>query len=331
MAIEKFTGEFVNNTKGFTTLLTKVVQSITEFDVLGLYVYLCSLPETWQPNAKHLMKHTGYSKDKIYRLLNRLEELGLMTAQEIRDKGRFSIYRYTVHLDFQILPCPENQDTGISPCPEKPDTEKPDTENQDAYKIKRVENKDNKNIYIPDFEKSGTESKNNDLEKPEKTKPARSTKTDYKKDSRFMRFYNAYPKKVDPHDAYKAFKSIIGNDDELLEKVLADIEARKESHSQWQDRRFIKYPAVYLRKGEYESEIINDRLEAEQKRQKEKAIKDAENKAREEAQERLTKERQEAERQNNLNKQADAVSYRKTVKEIPKGLESLKHSIRKWG
>ena len=112
-----------------------------------------------------------------------------------------------------------------------------------AYHIINTSLKDLKTL--PDSNESG------------KQKSSISKTKDYTKDTRFMKFYNAYPKKVDPQDAWKAFKNIVGNDDELLDEILKDLEERKARHTQWQDKQFIKYPAVYLRKGEYLGEIIN--------------------------------------------------------------------------
>ncbi len=72
MSIEKFSGQFKNESRGCTVLVNSTIQSIKEFDVLGLYVYLCSKPESWAPNVQEIMNHTGYSKQKTYRLINKL-------------------------------------------------------------------------------------------------------------------------------------------------------------------------------------------------------------------------------------------------------------------
>jgi len=136
---------------------------------------------------------------------------------------------------------------------------------------------------------------------------------DYEKDERFLRFYSAYPKKEDPRDAWKAFKSVIGGNDELLEQVIEDIELRKSKHSKWQDRQYIKYPAVYLRKGEYLGEIFNAQDEAVVKNEKVQQ----ESKERLEKQEEASKLRAENDRKNEEIKQSDAVSYRNTIKQSP--------------
>ena len=149
MSIEKFTGQFKNEARGCTVVINSTIQAITKFDVLGLYVYLCSKPETWAPNAKELMRHTGYSKEKIYRLIKDLMATGLMTVCEKREKGRFAHYEYTVHLH-PVSPRPENQDTvdlspalfdAVSPCPGFTDAV-----NQDAYKEKKDLEKKEKKI-----------------------------------------------------------------------------------------------------------------------------------------------------------------------------------------
>ncbi len=149
---------------------------------------------------------------------------------------------------------------------------------------------------------------------------------DYGKDERFMRFYNAYPKKEDPRDAWKAFKSIIGDDDALLEKVINDIQLRKSTHSKWQDKQFIKYPAVYLRKGEYLGEIYNEAKENEEKDR----IKKEENEKRLAAQEELSRKNAEYERNKQDNYDKDGKAYRDVTRkagERPEGLKNLRKQM----
>jgi hypothetical protein len=176
---------------------------------------------------------------------------------------------------------------------------------KDIYK-----NKDNKkekdNKYIPDFEKSGQK------------KSSFSKIKNYKDDERFMCFYNAYPKKVDPQDAYKAFKSIVGDDDSLLAEILLDIEKRKEKHSQWQERQYIKHPAVYLRKGEYLGEIFNAQDEVVAKKEKEAITANK----RIALQEKASKEREEKDRINQIQKQTDGAIYRNIQKQVANASEA---------
>jgi hypothetical protein len=96
----------------------------------------------------------------------------------------------------------------------------------------------------------------------------------YKNNPRFMRFYSEYPRKEKPRDAYKAFKSVVGNNDEMLEMIIADVRVRVSDHDQWQEKRYIPYPATYLRSGDYESEIFNAENEARLKKEEAIRIRD---------------------------------------------------------
>ena len=137
--------------------------------------------------------------------------------------------------------------------------------------------------------------------------------SDYKKDERFMRFYNEYPKKQDPRDAWTAFKSIVGDNDVLLQQIIEDIKLRKTTHTNWQDRQYIKYPAAYLLKGEYLSEIYNAEQEHADKR-----AKDAEKaKERTAQQDAASQQRAENERINNERKISDASAYQAVVRHAP--------------
>jgi len=164
---------------------------------------------------------------------------------------------------------------------------------------------------------------------PDSTNTGISKIKNYAKDERFMRFYNAYPKKVDPRDAWKAFKSIVGNEDELLEQILQDLELRKSKHSQWQDMQFIKYPAVYLRKGEYLGDIFNAN---EVNEEKEKAKKE-ENAKRMAKQEELSRQALERERKEQEQIHRDGKAFREMGNNlrqkgtVPDGLKNLRQSM----
>lgn len=163
---------------------------------------------------------------------------------------------------------------------------------------------ENKQINIPDSDKSG---KNKKLK-------------DYEKDERFMRFYGIYPQKQKPRDAWKAFKSIVGDDDDLLDYIVKDVEERKKRHTKWQDKQFIIFPAAYLRSGAFEGEIYN---EAEEKKEKER-IKKEENAKRLAEQERISKQRQEYEAKKHQQYNEDGQAYRKIAATVADNLKPRK-------
>lgn len=138
--IEKFEGSFSTEQGGCSIFVNSTVNLINCIDAAGIYLYLMCRPSGWKLNAKQLMQHFDCGRDKIYKCLTSLKDLGLLTSELVRDKtGKFSKPHYTVHLHPQTKLNKE-----ISPRTEKPYTEKPDTVNQDTYKTKNIKNKDNK-------------------------------------------------------------------------------------------------------------------------------------------------------------------------------------------
>ena len=88
-------------------------------DALAVLVYLLSKPNDWQVRPTNLRNRFGWGKDKVYRILGNLEQLGYMRRESARNDGQFAETRYFV-MD--------------SPCPHFPDTGKPDPVFKDTYK-----------------------------------------------------------------------------------------------------------------------------------------------------------------------------------------------------
>ena len=70
----------------------------------------------------------------------------------------------------------------------------------------------------------------------------------------FEKFWKAYPRKESKIDARKAFMKL-KPDDELLDKILSAIEARKQTKAWQGEKRFIVLPAGWLRGERWEDEI----------------------------------------------------------------------------
>jgi hypothetical protein len=132
MTVQKFTGNFSREESGCTIFVNETIQNITDPAALGLYCYLLTKPYCWNITTKELMKHFKMSKDKAYRLLRVLIDLGLLQRNEIREKGQFVKYHYIL----KLKPYPEKQDC-------EPQPEKPLAVNQDTYKTNNtIQNKD---------------------------------------------------------------------------------------------------------------------------------------------------------------------------------------------
>lgn len=195
------------------------------------------------------------------------------------------------------------------------------------HNIKKI-NKEKEYKDLVDFEKS-TIQKLVVSESNEKKSPAGKAK-DYRQDERFMKFYEAYPRHEKPLDALKAFKSVIGDNDQMLADIVNDIELRKERHSQWQDKQYIPLPASYLRSGSWMGEILNTADEIKVKQEKIRV----ENEARQAEQERVSKQRADEILKNDQSKHDDAKAYRQITNEVqkralgrPTGLGDLMRSM----
>lgn len=155
------------------------------FDARGMLIHLLTKPPQWRVSPTALAKNGGIGRDKCYRLLNALISAGYIVRRRATDEGgRVNQWEYTVfdepvsveqaeamqgdlmELDpknpdadeecastdvscetaenCESDPHPENQEVEAWR-PENPNTEKPDLENQDAYKVKK-DKKYRKNI-----------------------------------------------------------------------------------------------------------------------------------------------------------------------------------------
>lgn len=137
--IDKFDGSFDKEESGCTIFINETVNLIKDLDAGGLYMYLLCRPPSWRVNIKHLTTIFKCGKNKVYRLIDLLISLKLLSRTEIREKGKFKEYRYRIHLrpvSKQIAQSP--------PVPQKPEAAKPDTVNEDTYKtnILPLENKE---------------------------------------------------------------------------------------------------------------------------------------------------------------------------------------------
>lgn len=122
-------------------------------DTLGLFIYLLSKPDNWKVRSRELAKRFKCGKDRIYRMLTELQEMGFakysrkatgetdwLISEVSHEQGTTA-----PNMDGQ-KPHPEKPDEG-QPHPEKPDLEKPDLENPDVLikTDKSVKTDENKN------------------------------------------------------------------------------------------------------------------------------------------------------------------------------------------
>jgi hypothetical protein len=141
MSIEKFEGKMTKEDSGCTIVINSTMQSIYDFEALGLYAYLLSKPSGWIINPANLMKHFDCKKDKLYRIINKLIDIKLLSRITNRKKGQFCGYDYHLHLkpmvDIEDLPFLDLPFLDL-PLPVIPDTykTKKDLQNKDINKTK---------------------------------------------------------------------------------------------------------------------------------------------------------------------------------------------------
>ena len=121
-------------------------------DTLGLLVYLLTKPNDWKVRVNELRKRFDMGKDKTYRILGNLEQLGYVTRESVRSGGQFAETRYIV----RDLPCPDFTEAVLS------DTENPPLNKKRDNKEPKITKSTNKkpvaDLVLTDKLKSYAES-----------------------------------------------------------------------------------------------------------------------------------------------------------------------------
>jgi len=106
MAIEKLESFKVKKeTIPFTQLANKVLQSLSDLEILGLWCYLASLPPHWNIVYEQIQKHFGIGRHKREKLFANLKKLGLIEyVAERNDEGFFldHVIKVKCGIDFDI-------------------------------------------------------------------------------------------------------------------------------------------------------------------------------------------------------------------------------------
>lgn len=103
--------------QGYTIVPNGVLPEGISARAWGVYVYLLSRPPGWVCRPRHLVTVFKEGRDALYKCVNELCELGLLTKEQFFDRG-VPRYRYVLP---EIPPNPENPNPG-NPDPENPDS-----------------------------------------------------------------------------------------------------------------------------------------------------------------------------------------------------------------
>lgn len=127
---------------GFTVLKNKIIQGLHNYEAIGFYCYITSLPSNWIFYKSHLMKYGNIGRDKIYKILKLLKKCNLIDIKQQRSAdGKFMTTQFIIEEDdSKFIPFDENEiNNELNVDKSEPFTEKPYTENQflenSSYKI----------------------------------------------------------------------------------------------------------------------------------------------------------------------------------------------------
>lgn len=147
MTVEKF--RFTKDDSDYTTFPNLLLQGLCHAEALGVYVYLSSLPPSWEFHKDQIRKHFNIGRDKLEKILCILLAHGLIQIfQERNLAGQFNNWRLHVNNPCTFKPLTDFQGTDKTPVVDafQPFTDLPFTANQSlvnsSYKRNNKKNKD---------------------------------------------------------------------------------------------------------------------------------------------------------------------------------------------
>ena len=189
---------------------------------------------------KKLAKETGLSEQQVRTALKKLHQTGEIST--IKTTNRYtilSIEKYDSYQDgCEIANQQSNQQA----------TNKQPTSNQQATTNKNEKNEENEENNNTPHTPQGGDDKKASKKKSKEKKAIEYTEP-------FLRFWDAYPKKVGKGAAAKSWNDKIENPDQTVHQILDALEWQKRSHDWTRDEgRYIPYPSTYLNQRRWEDE-----------------------------------------------------------------------------
>lgn len=280
MSIEKLDFETIEREHvPFVMVATNVIQQIKNPMAGFIWVYFSSLPPEWKINKAHIMKHFELSERSYQRYMSYLKSHNLIEYRRYRfENGTLGPVTLVCLNGLNFKPDVDSDHTAKFGIVVINHTAKTPRSGESTAVVSgtlintttsfgSIKRKDLLNIgdsTNTPIDKNLISSKN----KKEKQK------SDYRQNELFMRFYQSYPKKQKPQDAYKAFLRL-NADEGMVDMIIADALNRRANDDHWQDIQFIPYPATYLNAKQWEGDICNSVLEKESRKLEAKKISEA--------------------------------------------------------
>lgn len=200
----------------------------------------------WQISdfARKLVRHLPYSEEVIERALTELLEEGVLNIEGDR------LYQKRMVKDGEISE--KRSRAGKKGAKAKYTNESAEAKAvacaNDFAMAKPMANSEYENEYEYEYENDNEDDSNN---KTTKKRESLLTKT---QETRFSRFWEAYPRKVSKANAEKAWAKI-NPDDELTEKIISAIGTAKRLDERFRETRFTPHPASWLNARSWENEF----------------------------------------------------------------------------
>jgi hypothetical protein len=212
-------------TSGFTTVSNNVIHALKgNLQVLGLYLYLLSLPDNWEFHKTHLCKECHIGINKIDKLLKILSSFELVQYGQKRDEqGRFEHFY------------------------------------MDIFDLESIKINNLKNEVQPVYENRGTEtvapSQEAIKEIEQKKENKRNISCSSDDEPRFFNeFWKNYPRKQKKKDTLDLWKK--KKFDTIATKIIEDVKKRTHIYWQFKQKDFIPLPSTYLNGEGWTDEII---------------------------------------------------------------------------
>lgn len=157
MSVDKY--RIVKESSNYTIIPNKILQNLNNYEALGLYSYLVSLPDNWEFHKNHLSKRAKIGRDKLNNLIKLLKKCNLIDFnQERNEKGQYTEWHLHVKNGENFIPIPDAEDS-VEPFTEKPLTANQLLANSTYKRNNKKEIKDKKEIEREDLKKTNPEKK----------------------------------------------------------------------------------------------------------------------------------------------------------------------------
>jgi len=264
MSIQKLDFNKVTQEKiPYAIVNTQVVQKIYNPIALSIWVYLSTLPPSWEVNKAQIRKHFGISEKGIKSAMAYLKKCRLIEYHQPTGKGgRFM--GQTIHVLCGREFLEQIGSTGGSKT--APADYRPSGKDVHINNYKDINNNTGINNMANEVDQTQEDQNCTIVEKRENSKnleksshkPVSTIKNDSKYAGReFLEFWACYPLHSKKHRAYQIFNRLKAST--IIDQILGDIAWRKLYDQKWKDG-YVQYPDTYLvqRRWEDDHEILRN-------------------------------------------------------------------------